>query len=102
MSKTIYVVQGSTGEYSDRTDWIVCAFEDKEQAATYEQDLTDLSVKYANRSKSLTPVKSYLLTYSDPSDFESKVMFQQLKELDPKFEMDYTGTYYTVTEVELR
>lgn len=30
--KTIYVVEGSTGEYSDWTTWIVCAYENEQTA----------------------------------------------------------------------
>lgn len=41
---TIYVVMGSTGEYSDRTEWPVCAYSDKSEAQTHCQ----LATAYVN------------------------------------------------------
>lgn len=39
MSK-IYVIQGSTGEYSDHIEWMVCAFTDKSKAEQFVLQLT--------------------------------------------------------------
>ena len=99
MSKLIYVVQGSTGEYSDRTDWLVCAFEDKEQATTYEQDLTDLSNKYYKGLESAS--FPYYASREDLTE-DLKEVYTKLLFFDPKFQMDYTGTSYWVKEIELR
>lgn len=100
MSKLIYVIQGTTGEYSDRADWIVCAFEDKKQAATYEQDLTDLSANYFKGLKDAS--LHYYLVYFEELTEELKEIYTKLLFFDPKFQMDYTGTSYWVEEIELR
>lgn len=39
---TIYIVAGSTGEYSDRTDWNVCAFISERAAQERIRKLDDL------------------------------------------------------------
>ena len=98
MSKLIYVIQGTTGEYSDRADWIVCAFKDKEKATSFEQDLTDLSNKYFKSLEKLD--LGYWIDFEElPA--EVQIIYTDLILLDPKFQMDYTGTSYWVKEVEL-
>jgi hypothetical protein len=77
----IYIVEGSTGEYSDRQDWIVCAYQSKEKAEEHAD-------KAEHRAKEMLP-KRY-------SNFEGQ------NEFDPHMRMDYTGTEYYVIETELK
>ena len=80
----IYIVHGTTGEYSDRTEWIVCAYPSKVDAQAH--------VMCAQRH--CPPEKEAYRSYVDGGE--------RLKNpYDPHFRMDYTGTYYYLTETEL-
>lgn len=80
MKEKIYVVMGSTGEYSDRTEWSVCAYADKALAEQHVQ-MADACAK-------------------------EQMPYRYDKELvnpfDPGMIMDYTGTYYYIYEVPVR
>jgi len=80
----IYVVMGTTGEYSDRTEWPVKAFTVKRKA----ERLITLATEDAKRLESERET-----TYSNSPEGSS--------EHDPKIQMDYTGTEYFYYEVEL-
>jgi roadblock/LC7 domain-containing protein len=84
MSK-IYVVMGSTGEYSDREEWIVCAYADEEMAKHHAETATAEARRIQNTTKRYCHV---------PDD--------QAKAWDPHMSIDYTGADYTVCEVEIR
>lgn len=79
----IYVVFGKTGEYSDRMEWPVKAFKKKEKA----ERLVSEAEKHA---------KIIEVTRKD----EYRVP-EGINPLDPKMQMDYTGTSYYYIEVEL-
>ena len=111
----IFVVQGSTGEYSDRLDWIVKAFRTKEEADKFQQDITDV-VEQAWKYLKDNDIDYYLLRsvqfYVDLGyEIECSVsehciqmldsFYESITKLDSKFQCDYTGTFYWVTEVEL-
>jgi len=81
----IFVVQGSTGEYSDRTDWVVCAY--KSEAAAKEHVM-----KAEKRAKEIFAVSQGHIWQPEPS----------LNEFDPGMIMDYTGTFYTYTVTDLK
>ncbi|OQB10405.1 MAG: hypothetical protein BWY21_00326 [Parcubacteria group bacterium ADurb.Bin216] len=81
----IYVVQGSTGEYSDHREWILKAFT-KEQKA---KDFVVACTQEYQRIKS---------SYEDKYDWPKE---KDPHKLDPAFEWDYTGTNYTYFETEL-
>jgi hypothetical protein len=87
---TIYIVQGSTGEYSDRTDWIVCAYTDKEKADEHATKAEAWGIGYAGRWE----VRDY-------SAKEDVAMENDKNPFDPNFRQDYTGTSYWVKECEL-
>jgi len=84
----IYVVQGSTGEYSDHREWLVKAFKSQEKAQDFvsflDSKLLELGLKYES-----------VYTHED-MEKEEKMM-----EFDPQFQFDYTGTMYSILEVEL-
>jgi len=52
--KCIYLVAGSCGKYSDRTEWNVCAFTDEKKAQAfavkYQQDVRSAAEIYHSRS----------------------------------------------------
>lgn len=77
-----YVVWGTTGEYSDRSEWQVAAYTNKGQAEAHAAKLNEL----------VAPIKD---TYWSGEGRRFKT------EYDPKFSMDYTGTKYGVVELPL-
>lgn len=83
--KKIYVVGGTTGEYSNRTDWNVCAYRSKKKAETHVRNAM-------LRAKELETSKAG--RYDSIQD--------GLNEFDPDMQMDYTGTEYFVSVVDLR
>lgn len=88
MSK-IWVVMGTTGEYSDRNDWPVVAFPDKARAEARIVACTQEANK--RFSESQVPDES-----NDWSSYNT-----DNNVLDPNMKMDYTGTSYFHYEVEI-
>jgi len=84
MSEKIYLVCGTTGTYSDRQDWTVCAYRSSDKAEEHARNAM-LRGKEIQKSKP---------RYYCPKPGEN--------EFDPNMQMDYTGTEYTTQEVELR
>lgn len=80
--KMIFIVKGWTGEYSDRTEWPVAAYEDEKMAVEHAQLAT-------NRAKEL------YVTFHANEDYYGK------NEYDPQMDMDANGTDYYVEIVEL-
>lgn len=79
-----WMVEGSSGEYSDRRDWIVCIYRTEEEAKRH----AELAQK---RSEELHK------QYDDYWDIPAKA-----NEWDPQESHDYTGTRYTHGMTELR
>lgn len=87
--KKIYVVQGSTGEYSDHKEWLVRAFISETAAQCLILKLTEeanrLKLKYGN----------YLdWKYPDIGESEPNT-------LDPDFRWDVSGVNYIYLVVDL-
>ena len=82
MSK-VYVVFGTTGEYSDYVEWPVCAFAD-EALAIRMVELCDGEWRRIKASPE----------YNDGIYVTNKY--------DPDMQTDYTGTRYNYYELELR
>jgi hypothetical protein len=102
----VYVVQGSTGEYSDRLDWIVKAFRTKEEADKFQQDITDVvasTLKYLKEKEiDIYDFMNSEVCVEDKTIRGMLISFMaDITNLDSKFQMDYTGTYYWITGVEL-
>ena len=87
MSQTIYVVLGSTGEYSDRSEWLVKAFPSLEGAENFVTFLT------AKRQEVGLPKHAL--------DWDDVTVEAAMQAFDPKYSEDYTGTRWWVSEVEL-
>jgi len=83
MSIQVHVVMGSTGEYSDRTQWAVCAYQDKMRADQHA-DLAKIEAHKMEKART-----------SRYSVVEGKNMY------DPHMQMSYTGTDYYVISVDL-
>ena len=75
----IYVVMGTCGEYSDRSEWAVIAYYDEQKAQEHV-------LKASRRAKELQ------IAYDER-------WVEGQNEFDPNIRLDYTGTeyfYYTV------
>ena len=89
MSKVVYVVHGSTGEYSDHRAWEVRAFMSKAQAEAMVARLTAWLRQYG------------LDTDSGNSEWRALPYPKPTPPEDPEFSSDYTGTVYGVMELPL-
>lgn len=83
--KKLYIVMGTTGEYSDRIEWPVAAYEDTEEAEKHVDAAT-------RRSKELMGQRKGNYYDEHPKEFNI---------YDPGGQIDYTGTDYYILEVEL-
>lgn len=86
MDSKVYVVMGTTGEYSDRTEWPVCAYLEESLA---QEHIT----KATARAKEIEVLRG---------DRYLRAPDGVVNEYDPDMSMDYTGTDYYCIEVELR
>jgi hypothetical protein len=81
LPKSVFVVVGSTGEYSDHMEWNIAAYITKEEAEQHR----DLANEFAKGKEKL--------------DWREQ---EKLKNpYDPDMKIDYTGTRYYVNEVKL-
>jgi len=79
----IYVVQGSTGEYSDHREWLVCAFTREKSAQAFVEVVSA-------RARELQMQYGKYWGIPDGSN-----------EYDPSMEIDYTGVNYHIESVIL-
>lgn len=88
VNNTIYIITGSTGEYSDRIEWPVAAYTYKDTA---KQKVVELNALAREVWKEI-----------EASDEFDTLIGKALKEIDPKVSIDYhTGVSYYLEEVEL-
>lgn len=95
--KTIYIVEGSTGAYSDSYSWLVRAFTDETKAEEFAVILNN-TAKGLFDALDAEGISVYDM--NDPDYSYIKDRFPDLKK-DSEFSMDYTGTRYIVSECEL-
>lgn len=89
MESKIWIVSGSSGEYSDRTDWTVEAWTTEEAAKARVAALDALLLQHGFKH--------------GRGDYETqKEREKALLATDPQFQCDYTGTDYTCYECVLR
>lgn len=101
----VFVVFGSTGEYSDHRSWPVRGFLSREIAERFEFGLTKAAKAFKEESDARQP----RLPWNDPgadaayTEFEKwkAPQIEHLKQEDPLFETSYTGTDYYTLEVEV-
>ena len=90
---SVYVVIGTTGEYSDRSEWLVQAFEDSFAASMLVFRLEAVYKYHADKP-------DYARMWQDSHCEDShEQMLIDLHKLDPLASVDYTGLRYSVTEV---
>ena len=87
----VYIVFGTTGEYSDRTEWPVRAFLSENEAAQLVAAL-DERVRIERMDGS-----GFGPGYYERLD----EVTERMKDVDPNFQTDYTGTRYYVVDVPL-
>lgn len=80
----VYVVMGSTGEYSDRSEWIVCAFKDVVKAESLVQACNTRADQWVAKRK-------------DEYDAMPK---NWMAGYDTVGYMSYTGSHYWYEEVD--
>jgi len=85
----IFIIQGNTGEYSDRCDWMVKAYFSQERAQKHMEILN-------NKLKELKLLEGFEGDWKQRDD-NSKIM----KQFDEQFMCDYTGSYYMLITVDL-
>jgi hypothetical protein len=91
--KKIYLIEGTTGEYSDRQTWFVCAYRDKEKAYSRVSAL----IEKAKAAQLHTTNRSYVgLSCEDTA----KRVAANFSPAEAGY-VDYTGLDWTVAEVEL-
>lgn len=81
MKRMAYVLWGTTGEFSDRSEWVVAVYLDKERAEEHQR----LAEKVVEGKQNL--------------DWEEKDNLRSL--FDPNVQVDYNGTRYYIVEVPL-
>lgn len=81
---TIYVVIGATGEYSDRTEWLVKAFKSEKEAQEFVIAATAIANDQYLKKRNKTMLR-----------------FKPKSELDPNLDIDYTGAWYKYDKCEL-
>jgi len=86
----IYVIQGSTGEYSDHMEWPVCAFKD-------EQKAKDFVVQLTKEAQELFAASKHYLEYEYYDSAEVG-----LPPNDPDFNCYYGRFNYVYFEAELK
>lgn len=78
--KEVFIVYGSTGEYSDRSEWAAAVVETEDDAKAY---VTALEQQYQRIPRKL---------HENRYRHEDKM--KAIMTLDPEFSADYTGTSY--------
>lgn len=93
----VFVVFGTTGEYSDRGEWAVRGFLKAELAERFEFGCTQWAHEHTKR---LDEHEECDDCYSEKSNFR-KCPDAEKSPHDPNYRRDYTGTDYYTIEVEV-
>lgn len=93
----IYVVSGSTGEYSDHNEWMVRAYTDEATAQAIVVEYTAKAKEIEVRAKLPKDNPQHLDRYKHDFGVDGR----KWPHPDPGFQMDYTGTDYAYCEIEL-
>lgn len=91
----VYVVQGSTGEYSDRDEWCVRGYYDEDKAKAAVVSLSEWAANLFTATKILGN------EYDDGYEEWKRTTYPEIFELDQHFKQDYTGTYYSYSTIEV-
>ena len=87
----IYIVTGSTGEYSDRSTWTVRAFVNYRRAKKFALNLAELAREHGMVNQ---------VGRGSVWDQDAQIVLKaKIREnFDPHFSQNYTGTEYYVSE----
>jgi hypothetical protein len=85
--KTVYIVQGATGEYSDYQDWFVCGFFDHGKAVALRDELEAKARELGLYDRQVQH------DYSARQKAQKKMVAY-----DENAECDYTGITYFICE----
>jgi hypothetical protein len=88
MADLIYIVEGSTGEYSDHQEWPVVAYEEEIDAKLHVAAAEEWA-----RVNSVSTQSDTLLDYHERSDLKNPY--------DEGMRIDYTGVRYHYYSVEV-
>ena len=91
-TKKIWLVQGSSGQYSDWRCWIVCAFTDEQKAKSMVEAI---GAEY-RLFKTKWPKPNYM--YGDDEKYKAEISAST----DPSNFGGWDGPNYTAFETELR
>ena len=101
----IYILQGSCGEYSDRTDWIVRAYSTKEAADADQLKATvqarDFMAAGDRFSEESEDGESFMYSFSKEGERVAKEARERILTVDPSAQFAYTGTTYWVVPAQL-
>lgn len=90
----VFVVFGKTGEYSDRSEWPVCAYSSEDDAKTH----VTKAQEYSDAWRARTQQDDWL-----DIDFEEQERaLKAANPMDPCFSSDYIGTEYWYSPLELK
>lgn len=93
----IYIVMGTTGEYSDRSEWPVVAYQDEAMAQAHVLAAT----AEASRIQAALAATDSASRYTE----EGRAQYLEIMKsspYDPDLYIDYTGTSYYVMGAELQ
>lgn len=85
-----WIVTGSTGQYSDRTEWPVRVFLQEKSAIDFFDKLDRAYLSFPQTKRGY-----------ERDEGQMEELEKCMKELDPRFMEDYTGTTYFLDVVEL-
>lgn len=89
MHNPIFLIEGHTGEYSDKSQWAVRAFTRRDDAKKFIERLEAKMKTLGFDSKESRWSEAH----------QAKIT--EMRKLDLNFDYDYTGTYYYITEIGL-
>ena len=79
MADPVYIVIGTTGAYSDRTEWYVACYSTKEQAEDHADRATEWAKKWKEEEKEIrkSPPPSKDYPYNSP---EARAYYQRISQ----------------------
>lgn len=84
----IFLLTGTSGEYSDRSDWNIRAFAEKSGAEVLKARLEEIETRKRAFRSDMEYEKAYALD-------------EERRALDPKGQYDWDSTDYMIEEIEL-
>ena len=92
----VYIVVGHTGEYEDRCEWNAFAFTSLEKAESKMKQGNELLNKMRDEINLERGCAGFL-----PNMYTDKIEEHMRDNFDKACSIDYTGSYYTVEELDV-